>query len=108
MKKVAFAVALALGMVSNPALADGSEKRAFATYSDLDLTKAAGRATFDRRLKNAINKVCQSDWSRSVRVNSEARKCKAKLREKTTPMRDAIIAKAQARASRNTLAANPR
>lgn len=112
MRTTAFIIALALGAVSSPVLAESSAgvpmNQTVVTYADLDLTKAAGRATLDERLKQAIRKVCRSDWSRSVRIGTEARRCKINLRKELTPMRDAIVADAQAKASRGILAANPR
>lgn len=46
------------------------------TYSDLDLSTAAGQATFDARLRRAASSVCESNYGPHPLAESmEARRC---------------------------------
>ncbi|MEL7739235.1 UrcA family protein [Citromicrobium bathyomarinum] len=89
---LALAVALTIG--GSPALADPGENRVAVRYDDLDLRSTAGRTILDRRLDDAIRKVCRSPHSRSVRVASETKACIAQLQEKVAQLRNRIIAEA--------------
>ncbi len=49
-------------------------------YSDLDLTKEAGRATLDRRIDHAVRTVCGSASSASLQEKLSMGKCYATAR----------------------------
>ncbi len=49
-------------------------------YSDLDLTKEAGRATLDRRINHAVRTVCGSASSASLQDKLSLGKCYATAR----------------------------
>ena len=103
MKKtiLTFALAsLAIGSFASPAHANAAENRAVVEYGDLNLTSSAGQAVFERRLERAIQQVCQTQGSRSVRVASEARQCMQEKRAELAPVRDTIIAEARAEIAR--------
>ncbi len=49
-------------------------------YSDLDLTKEAGRATLDRRINQAVRTVCGSASSSALQDKLNVEKCYAAAR----------------------------
>ncbi|MFL0355109.1 UrcA family protein [Erythrobacter sp. GH1-10] len=99
---------LALGAIPGPARAAPNESRVAVDYSDLDLTEEAGRATLDRRLKQAVRRVCDAGQTRSVRVATETRQCIAEKRAEVEEVRSAVIARAHAKRSKQGLAHSQR
>ena len=108
MTKLASIIAMSLAVASCPALADTEVNRVAVDFGDLDLTKEAGRKVLDLRLERAVRKVCDAQPSRSVRIASETRQCLAEKRVEVSKIRDEVIAEAQAKASRETLAISER
>ena len=67
--------------------------------SDLDLTTADGKATFDRRLAAAVKVVCAADEPSDLAGQMAVRACRSHARGAMVAQRDAVIvAAAQARA----------
>ena len=67
--------------------------------SDLDLTTADGKATFDRRLAAAVKVVCAADEPSDLPGQMAVRACRSHARQAMVAQRDAVIvAAAQARA----------
>ncbi|WP_295630931.1 UrcA family protein [Novosphingobium sp.] len=67
--------------------------------SDLDLTTAGGKATFDRRLAAAVKVVCAADEPSDLAGRMAVRACRSHARQALGSQRDAVIvAAAQTRA----------
>jgi len=65
------------------------------SYSDLDLSKPADVAVFDRRLSWAIMSVCPDD--RGVGARKAARACQLAKRAELAPLRARVLAAAATR-----------
>lgn len=68
---------LASGFTAGAAAAgrDGQLPRQVVSYSDLDLSKDAGRQTLEHRIRRAARQVCPSATGGSARANAESREC---------------------------------
>ena len=72
-----FARAAALGtvlLVSLPAVA-GTGKSVVVSYSDLNLTSAAGKKAFERRIARAIDAVCGTPAPRDLVDSAHRKRC---------------------------------
>lgn len=52
------AAAIAGGFASFAAAQEGPSRSVSVSYADLDLSRASGRETLDRRISNAVARVC--------------------------------------------------
>lgn len=99
MKKLALVFALSLAAIGAPALAEGPNTRSVAvSTSDLNLGTEQGRATLDRRLNAAIDKVCGVHKTPGLPAWIRFRKCVEAKQAEIRPLRDAAIAQARASA----------
>jgi UrcA family protein len=75
--KLTLAIALALTSAS-AAFAQEATVR----YADLDLSQAAGRAEFDRRIEAAARQVCRAEPRTGTRIidQRELKRCAAEVR----------------------------
>lgn len=105
---VFLAATLTVSVLSTPVIAGNGHNRAVVDYGDLDLTKEAGRTTFDKRIDRAVRKVCQPGWTRSVREVAATRACILEKRAELAVARDTIVARAKKLADRRNLALNQR
>ncbi|MBD2843145.1 UrcA family protein [Erythrobacter rubeus] len=96
MKTVALAIALTLGAAGTPASAEPGLNTVAIDYADLNLTSSEGRAVLDKRIKKAVRQVCATPWTRSIRAGSASRKCIKNTMKVVAPIRDQVIAQAQA------------
>lgn len=97
MNKLVLAFALSLAVTAAPALAEGPAQRTVAvSVADLNLTTHEGRATLDSRLRAAINKVCAVHRSPGLPAFIRFRKCVEAKEREVQPVRDRLIARAQA------------
>lgn len=66
-------------------------------YGDLDLTKAEGRDTLDRRLTRAARQVCGDRSARSVALIAARKDCLADVRANYQPQVELALNNANAR-----------
>ena len=66
--------------VSSAAASPSAPSTHIVRYSDLDLTKEAGRATLDRRINHAARMVCGSAASATLQGKLSVEKCYATAR----------------------------
>jgi UrcA family protein len=74
--------------VAPPALAEspaGDKQSRIVSFHDLDLTVAADRARFERRLENAANLVCGVWNAKQLNAKRSATACKADALAKAQP-----------------------
>ena len=62
-------------------------------YGDLDLTSPAGIATLDRRIAQAVLRVC-SDGDAGVRARWSEQRCRREARRAASPQRSFALARA--------------
>lgn len=74
--------------------------------SDLDLSTADGRATFDRRIDVAVKMVCAEDESSGLAGRNAVRACRSHARETLVTQREAVIVAAAAARAHALLAKN--
>ena len=96
MFKTSLTIAVAL-MLSAPALGADAESAPtrFVAHGDLNLGSAAGVATLDRRIDNAIDVMCGTTASANFAYRSGIRRCRAAALASVGPNRDALIAAAR-------------
>ena len=67
-------------------------------HNDLNLVSSPGRATFEKRITNAIRQVCDHGVTRSIRVASQMRRCMAEKKAEIAEAKALILAEALERA----------
>ena len=92
------AASLAVAAIATPAFAGPAElPTKEVSFSDLDLSTAAGQAALDRRIDTAARKVCHMDNMRTVsRIKSrERQECYDKARASAANQIAAIVEEKQ-------------
>lgn len=95
-RATAAALALALAGVAGTALAAGVEFR----WKDLDVTTAAGKAEFDRRVDVAAREICSQRTMTGSRIARAQESCAAEVRNE-------IVQKVAARTGQPLVALAP-
>ncbi|HEY0621844.1 UrcA family protein [Sphingomonas sp.] len=82
---LARAAAIAAALIAAvPAFAGGA-KSANVSYADLNLASALGKATFERRVSRAADRVCGVELGRDIVAQAAAKRCAAAARESARP-----------------------
>ena len=79
---------------ANPVLA-GQNDGQIVSYSDLDLTTAAGQATLDQRLSSAIRTVCGRAFPSDLRAIYQVRRCRSQAIVGVQAQRNDALAQAR-------------
>lgn len=79
----AAAIAAAL-LAAVPAVADGA-KSVQVSYADLNLASAQGKASFERRIGVAAQRVCGPAYQRDLMMLAATKRCVAATLESTQP-----------------------
>ena len=67
-----------VGAASSAAAQDIQTRTQAVRFSDLDLSRAAGRAMLERRLSHAAKWVCPDGWSRDLSTLHDVEKCRSR------------------------------
>jgi UrcA family protein len=82
---LARAAAIAAALIAVvPAFAGGA-KSANVSYADLNLASASGKATFERRIVRAADRICGVALERHLALQQAAKQCAAGARESARP-----------------------
>ena len=65
-------------------------------YGDLDLTSPSGQRTFDRRIEQAINRVCDRGDVNDLQSAMDERRCRSDARAAAHAQRSRAVASANA------------
>lgn len=80
----AAAAVTAMVMLTPAATAEGAPSTRV-SYAGLNLTNAAGKATFERRVKRAADRVCRVGKNRDISLDAIARRCAKEARAAAQP-----------------------
>jgi len=101
MLKISLIAAAALcAVASAPTFAqaqDADVLQHHVSYADLDLSTAAGVATFNQRIDQAVVQVCPGSNEHDLHALRLTQTCRETARKQIEPVRDALVASAQAR-----------
>ena len=92
---VLLSASLLLGQraVAQPVESDTSRTE-IVRYSDLDLAHPAGIAALDRRIDQAVTRVCSQNGARDLISRSQERHCRAEARATVDTQRSYALAQA--------------
>jgi UrcA family protein len=102
MLKISLIAAAALcAAVSAPAFAqvqaqDADVLQRHVSYADLDLSSPAGIATFNQRIEAAVVRVCPGPDGVDLKAWRKTQTCRSNARLEIEPVRQALLASAQA------------
>jgi len=94
MMKTLISLALILSPAALPLAAQAQTNQAsvHVSYADLDLTRAVGRATLDRRLARAVERVCPTERPGYLTPSPDALRCQAATRQQVIEARQQALA----------------
>lgn len=95
MMKTLIPLALILAPAAIPLAAKAQLQAAsvHVSYADLDLSRAADRATFDRRLDRAVDQVCPTERPGYLTRSPAALRCQAATRQQVAEARQQALAR---------------
>ena len=94
MQRTIVCIALALGAIASPALAQ-KPAQVLVGYVDLDLTTQRGQAELDDRIETAIRNVCGFDVWDDAQVYFQAKRCMKITQADVESQRQAAIMRAK-------------
>jgi UrcA family protein len=95
---VAAGLTTAFGLFAAPVMADPAKSapRVTIDYRGVDLTSVEGRQTLDRRVDNAIDKICGRPVFGTHDENEILGECRREMRSRIEPMVATVLLKASA------------
>ncbi|MBD2841469.1 UrcA family protein [Erythrobacter rubeus] len=85
------ALALSLAAIPAAVFAAPEEHTIAVSYADLNLATDEGTAILDRRIDNAIEKICGGPAPRDVNAGMKVRRCMAKTKLTVSGQRDLAV-----------------
>lgn len=90
---IAAVAGLAAPALARPPSADAASRTV--AYADLDLSTTAGAAILDRRIEDAVRRVCGSADLRELARHAAVAGCRREARARIEPARAAAVARAR-------------